>query len=289
MEQKRWWLVGTVVLLPVVFVVAQYFYTPSAEVRSQRAVEKDQDREFTQKPALLAKVERVWDPSLDGWTWVFRKTLRRDDLATAESVFFGRTVVAAGDSEAARKAVRDIGGYRTNMHCRTPTKNISNCVPIGRYKVTLTGNRRQKVQITGIEASVISEKKPPLGTLLVGPTEGGGPVDALFIDLDSGDKEAVGIDQSNNPTDRAFVDIESRWAEEGEPLVFEVMAGTKRQIDYRWRLLVEVSYNGKVETIRIPASEREALQTVGWNKGWPYHSGYRVDQATHRFVQIDQE
>ncbi|MFJ8945711.1 hypothetical protein ACIRG4_21165 [Streptomyces sp. NPDC102395] len=287
LESKRWWIIATVILLPALFLLIQFGYAPFSEVQNQHAVEKAHDDELARNPALLAKTERIWDSSMDGWTWVFPGVVSRKALASTEAILFGRTSVPAGDSEVARNAARRVGGYRTSSHCGTGANNIPVCTPVGRYKVTLTGNRRQKVQIVGIKASVVSQRKPPLGTLLIGPTEGGGPIDAVFIDLDSADKEAVAIDEANNPTDRPFVDVESRWTEEGEPLVFEVMAGTKHQSEYKWKLLVEISYGGKRETIQVPANEGDTFQTVGWKADWPYGARYKADQATHRFVVVD--
>ncbi|MEV5979697.1 hypothetical protein [Streptomyces sp. NPDC052114] len=265
MEQRRWWIFGTVVVLPTLYFAGQYLFAPGSEVRAQHAVEEDQERELAGKPALLASSKQIWDSGPDGWSWVFDHPVSEADLRGVGDILAGRTGLPIGESEAAARAMRKVGGWRIGSFCVNGGKNKKlDCREVSRHKVTLTGNRTEKVLITGIRARVLSERRAPHGAFAHSPPQGGGAVEQAYIDLDSADKEAVAVSDSSSNKWRPYTDVETRWVEKGEPLVFEFVSGTRRDVDYRWRLELTVSYDGRTETVTVPAKDHAPFRTVGW-------------------------
>lgn len=261
-EQKWWWALASGVILVIIGIIGTYLISAPQEVRGQKAVDEEKESQLAKKPSLLSEVKASWDGGIDGWHWVFHKKVPIDDLRVSNDV-----------------AMQNLGGMRVGTHCYI----YPQCWAASRDKVTLVGHRRHKVRITGMRARILNIKPRPAGTLATLHPEGGGPVDSIFIDLDSKEKNAVTIDEVGKPTRTDFFSKNTRYAEEGEPLEFEVIAGTQRKLDYEWELEVDVSYNETSETLRIRPSRERPFRTIGWSPDWPYSAHYDFDREIDRY------
>lgn len=263
--QKKRWQIASGIFLLLAGVAAGFYVAPYQEARTQKVIEQEKDQDLAKSPALEVHAEQYWDEGEDSFTWVFPRKLSLEDMRPIEAAYD-----AERKSEAA-KVMTQMGGERTGMNC-----GGGKCTPVSRYQVTLTGNRSKPVHIRKIRAHILSKEKSPGGTLLVAVPGGGGPSDTVFIDLDSEDRQAVTV-KENEPTDDVFTIHENRFAEEGEPLSFVVIAGTKKPVSYEWELVLDVSHGGKSESVKVRLDKGKPFKTTFWNPDFPYGASYELD------------
>ncbi|MGK5693252.1 hypothetical protein ACSNOJ_10165 [Streptomyces sp. URMC 128] len=254
----QWWLIVTAVVLPL------FIQGPVQE----KVSEWFKDHELGEDQAFAARV-RTTSALGDGDHWVLPDRHPIGDLA-----FLGDTSL---DIDERHERVEKLGGRPVVFHCGKP------CTSISRHLVTLTGHRAAPVHIDSIEARVLTTRKAPMGTLALNPSQGGGPVDTVHIDLDAQDKQAHTVDQWKNPTEKVFTVEENRFAEEGEPLDFMVVAATRKPLVYEWELVLKVSSSGKEETVTVRDDNGEPFSTVGADPDWDYGAAYVFNYTRMRF------
>ncbi|MEU4379801.1 hypothetical protein [Micromonospora echinofusca] len=235
------------------------------------------------EPAFHVSVREAFHEADDGTTWVFPTVLPLEALSFLNIQPTTRSSQGIVEhQEAADRRLTDLGGRRVGRSC------TSECVSVSRYRVTLTGNRKQPVHIDSMRARIRAEQPAPSGTLLfIGP-EGGGPVDVVYLDLDSPKKDALTVGEDGKPTGRVFTDVENRFAEEGEPLVFELVGATRRPVRYEWELVLEVTQDGRRETVVVDLGSGKPLHTVGWIEVPRYGIKYGRNPITYSIVESAQ-
>lgn len=274
LEQKKTWIIGSVVVFPLAALIYAQVVAPQQEVKNQDAVERAEDARMEKKAALISRVEKVWEEGQDGKTWIFPKELSKADLSPInKKLHHENWVDGLPPSDAdLLKDFGKFGGQRTSDLCNLYG---SDCRPVSRYKLTLTGNRSSKVHIGRIYAQITAVKPALLGSIATMPPEAGGSADRIYIDLDSPNTNAWQFDKLEDlTTGGEFTLRENRWAEEDEPLDFIVMAGTKRRVTIEWELKVQVSYDEKRETITVREPNGLPLKTFGYNRRWPYKAAF---------------
>ncbi|TDC41403.1 hypothetical protein [Micromonospora sp. KC213] len=247
-----------------------YLFAPSVKQHEDDAT----DPMKLGEAAFHITVRESFREDADGTTWVFPAEL------PVETFSFLNARPTAGSSQgiaehekAKSERLAELGGVRVSSLC------YPDCVSVSRYRVTLTGNRKQPVHIESMRARIRSERAAPAGTLLVIPRQGGGPVDVVHIDLDSPNKDALTADREGKPTGRVFTDVENRFAGEGEPLVFEVVGATRRPVLYEWELVLEVTQDGRRETVVVNLESGDPFRTVGWRAVPKYGVTYGRDTS----------
>ncbi|WP_249123934.1 hypothetical protein [Saccharopolyspora erythraea] len=152
----KWWAIGgtvaTVVVIPLVIALVSAQYgawvtseqAPAQEVRAQESVKRYEDAQLETEPPVVARVEQLWDVNGDGWNWVFEKALSPADIAEAgrisarlESADLGNGPTSQEETAAEQMAA--LGGQRFLSAC------LPACGSATRYKVVLTGHRRETV------------------------------------------------------------------------------------------------------------------------------------------------
>ncbi|MEW2378831.1 hypothetical protein AB0883_22400 [Micromonospora sp. NPDC047812] len=233
------------------------------------------------EPPFHVSVREAFHEADDGTTWVFPTVLPM----TSFSFIYAPS--APGQSLEERLAEKDrrlaqLGGTRVSQIC------AQDCVSVSRYRLTLTGNRKQPVHIESVRARIRAEQPAPSGTRLVIPRDGGGPVDVVYFDLDSPRKDALTADRDGTPTGQVFTDVENRFAAEGEPLVFELVGATRRPIRYEWEIVLEVTQDGRRETLVVDLGSGKPFQTVGWRAVSKYGVTYGRDPKTgNSLIKVD--
>lgn len=279
--QRRWWLIITAVGIPLFGLGVPLLWVGWSAVQADRAVEDADDRDLAEKPALLAEAKRIG--LNEGWDWVFSKRYTAKDMGHIRR--YGPNESSSTRSSFARAdaMLRRMGGQQLGGGCplKPNESSVDSPCRATKYRVTLVGHRSTKVRITSLRAHVLDKTRAPSGTLLRSPPQGGGPADAVHIDLDSPHKNAMlvkeGILQS-----KQFVNAENRWVEDAEPLVFKVTASTDKHLMYDWELLVGVAYDDKRETIRVRLPDNKPFRTIGWSLDGPYESVLRYNIPTDR-------
>src|SRR5262249_19630713 len=76
------------------------------------------------------------------------------------------------------------GVVDTVPKCSEEGGTASRCEGADEHKLTITGNREQRVQIRDIRARVLTREPPFRGPWLIVPPQGGDDVDKVFLDLD---------------------------------------------------------------------------------------------------------
>ncbi|MEV0879160.1 hypothetical protein AB0I85_15165 [Micromonospora echinofusca] len=233
------------------------------------------------EPPFHVSVREAFHEADDGTAWVFPTVL------PLKAFSFIDASPAPGQSLEERLAEKDrrltaLGGTRVGWIC------APDCVSVSRYRLTLTGNRKQPVHIESMRARIRSEQPAPSGTRLVIPPDGGGPVDVVYFDLDSPRKDALTADRDGKPTGRVFTDVENRFAAEGEPLVFELVGATRRPVRYEWELVLEVTQDGRRETVVVDLGSGKPFHTVGWRAVSKYGVTYGRDpKSGNALVELD--
>ncbi|MGW0505968.1 hypothetical protein [Micromonospora sp. NPDC003241] len=245
-----------------------YAFTPLFKQREDDAT----DPLVLGEAPFHVNVREAYHEADDGTRWVFPEKLP----IQAFSFYYERPVGQPTPDLEQRltwtsQGLTKLGGMRVGESCSPE------CVSVSRYRITLTGNRKQPVHIDSMRAVIRAEQPAPNGTLLTIPPQGGGPVDVVYIDLDSADRNAVTVDKRGKPTDRNFTDVENRFAAEGEPLVFEVIGATGRPVLYEWELVLEVTQDGRRETMVVDMGSGKALRTIGWLEVPEYGARYGSD------------
>ncbi|MEU6077643.1 hypothetical protein [Micromonospora sp. NPDC047074] len=233
------------------------------------------------EPPFHVSVREAFHEADDGTTWVFPTVL------PLTSFSFIHAPPAPGQSLEERLAEKDrrlteLGGTRVGWIC------APDCASVSRYRLTLTGNRKQPVHIESMRARIRAEQPAPSGTRLVIPPDGGGPVDVVYFDLDSPRKDALTADRDGKPTGQVFTDVENRFAAEGEPLVFELIGATRRPVRYEWEIVLEVTQDGRRETLVVDLGSGKPFQTVGWRAVPKYGVTYGLDPKTgNSLIKLD--
>ncbi|MDG4797198.1 hypothetical protein [Micromonospora sp. WMMD1082] len=257
------------VLLALIGVSLTYAFTPLLKQREEGAT----DPLVLGEAPFHVSVREAYHEADDGARWVFPEKLPVEAFSFYHQQPGQPTPSLEQQHAVTSEAMTSLGGMRVGENCSPE------CVSVSRYRVTLTGNRKQPVHIDSMRAVVRGERPAPDGTLFNIPPEGGGPVDVVYLDLDSADKNAVTVDERGNPTRRHFTDVENRFAAEGEPLVFEVIGATNRPVLYEWELVLEVTQDGRQETMVVDLGSGEALRTIGWLAVPKYGARYSTDRG----------
>lgn len=261
-REKPWkfWLPVVLTVLGLIFAAVQWARTPQTGVESQRAIDRDKDQRLASAPALLAQVTPF---APEAGTWVFR-----NDITAAQAAEIERTEVlsAATGGDPIRPEfaglVEAAGGTRVNPYYKPGEPQL--CVGTTHVKVSLTGNREQRVQIVDVRAKMLGKQAPPRGALLFGPPQGGGAVDAVVLDLDRAESPRAEVMTEGEY--RPYLDVNFRYLEKGEPLVLDVIA-IARDFQYDWELAVDVRYESKAETVVVRSDGSTAgdpFRTIGW-------------------------
>jgi hypothetical protein len=276
----KFWLPVVISVVGLLLATVQYFRVTQSAVDAQRAIERDKEQQLAAAPALLAQVQ-TFPPEYG--TWVFR-----DNLTQAQADRIGQEIVLKDgpDSDPIRpefaELARELGGVRVHPYYKPSAPNL--CVGSTHLKLTLTGNREQKVQLIDIKAKQLAKTAPPRGTLLFGPPEGGGEVDQVHFDLDTSDQP-----RAETFTDggfRPYLDANFRYLEKGEPLVLDVMA-VARDFEYEWELAIEVRYSGRNETVVVRpdgTASGDPFRTLGWTGRSPFGRIFDIDFPNRRFA-----
>ncbi|TWP45297.1 hypothetical protein FKR81_39570 [Lentzea tibetensis] len=280
--EKTWkfWLPVALTVLGMIIALVQWVRTSQTAVDAQRAVDRAKDEQLASAPALLAQVTPF---ALDAGTWVFR-----DDLTPAQAAAIEGELVL--DEHRHPDPVRPefealaqtSGGTRVNPTYKPNEPNL--CVGSTHVKVTLTGNREQKVQLVDVRAKVLAKEKPPRGTLLFGPPQGGGTLDEVYLDLDTSSEPRAEVRGDDGL--RPYLDVNFRYLEKGEPLVLDVLA-IARDHQYDWELAVDVRYDGKSETVSVRpggGSSGDPFRTLGWTDEARFGTVYDFDFFNRRFA-----
>lgn len=283
--QKILAFIFTTVIAAVIGTLVAYLAVPAFKDREDAA----QDPVKLGEPPFHVEVREAFTEADDGKFWVFPNRLPAGsfDLLTEPlpSDSSKDTIDRLDERRAEEaRALSALDGMRAGRNCEDP------CISISRYHVTLTGNRKQPVHIESIRARVLSKVDAPSGTLLAIPPEGGGPADTIYIDLDAQRSDAVEVDERNNPTDRIFADVQNRFAAEGEPLDFVIIAGTEEPLLYEWELMLEVTQDGKRETQTVRLENDQPFRAVGWLAvlaAEGYDVVYELDYARKEIVEKD--
>ncbi|MEL3946397.1 hypothetical protein [Streptomyces sp. LNU-CPARS28] len=278
-DQRKWWIIGTAVVLPILFLCVGYWLAGPQAVREEKAVERSKEKELAKGPALKVEVKSDWGWGGGGSTYIFPKKLTDGELDRLEIDY---NKYNGFDGEPAFNRIAKHGGRRVGTACGTPVTEKS-CSAVSRHKIIFTGNRADRVRIDRMRVRVISEASAPKGALIHLSPQGGGPPDFAFADLDSRSKVVLKADANGNPTNIPFTVAQNRWAEEKEDLVFYLAAATKRDVEVKWVLEVTVSYDGVKELITVKGDEGKPFVTTGWNQKWNYGTNVRVNNNTGQF------
>lgn len=253
--RSRYYLL-TGVAIPTTAIIAAFFTTPAYDLW--------QDWKINQEPPLKAEVQPMGTGNPEGY--LFPNELPAEKV---EKMHVDR------DREATRMGAIPVAPYDYAGGDYYRGENF--------YQVTLTGNRREKVQIRDIRAHVLSCKPiPKHATLLMWEPEGGSPVSRTAVDLDSSSQRI-----HREGSDRPFFDESVRYATEGEPLSFEVGASTARGW-CSWEIMVDVAYGDQKETITVRrhgSATGKPLETASWPGDAPSHNAsidnlYQVSVVT---------
>ncbi|MEO5875635.1 MAG: hypothetical protein ABIS86_09830, partial [Streptosporangiaceae bacterium] len=167
-------LIGVLVGTALVWVVA-----PQQEVRSQRAVERDQRQRASQGPALTYTAAYRYFPE-DSHAYVFPGKLPEsmDSMLATQTIWDNiETIAREYDGQhLIYPRIRGLTGQETQM--------------LTRIGVTLEGRRTDPVLIRSITARIVARHPPLSGTFFSIGAQGDGDIPQMMFDLDSADLAA---------------------------------------------------------------------------------------------------
>lgn len=279
----KWWAIGatvaTVVVIPLVIALVSAQYgawvtferAPEQEVLAQESVKRHEDAQLETEPPVVARVEQLWDVNGDGWNWVFEKALSPAEIAEAgrisaqlESADIGNGPTS--QEETAAEQMSALGGRRFLSAC------IPDCGSATRYKVVLTGHRRETVSVVGMRARVLERLPVPDGTMLYAGTQGGEPLERVMVDLDA--DGAVRTFDEESQTSTPYLHSHNLTLAKDEQEGFELTAVTSR-CWCKWELVVTTEYRGQQDEV--------VVRSDGTASGAPFET---VSADAPRFGEI---
>ncbi|RIV39738.1 hypothetical protein [Micromonospora radicis] len=275
-SRRRFRELALVGIAALVSAYVAYLFAPVIQQREEDA----KDPVKLGEPAFHVEVREAYNQADDGIHWVFPERLPVESFAPLSPPGGPAELTEAERGKDPERLLGELGGSRVGWNC-----DGADCVAVSRYHVTLTGNRKQPVQIRSMRAQILAEHAAPSGTLLAIPPQGGGPADVIYIDLDADRKDARTVDERNQPTTRIFTDVENRYAEQGEPLTLIVIATTARPVVVEWELVLELTQDGTRETVTVKLDSGRPLRTIGWLAVPRYDVVYVRDYARDAIVE----
>lgn len=240
-SRREFWV--TVVAIPaalaVIAIVITFVIAPWQEVRSQRATESEEERELAKEEPVKMRVTESWNDDTD-LTWILDRPLSSNLESQWDHLDSGTHNVIS--------FAKRTGGVRIEKLCKGNSCNGSQTT----FRLTLTGNRKSPVEITGIKAKVHSRKKSPSGGYLEGGMGGSAEIESGVIDLDSADRRLRAI-TPDGKTGPLYFGERYVTLQQNEILAFQIMARSFT-FDYRWELILNLSVDGKSEEMRIRAN-----------------------------------
>ncbi|MGP4018815.1 hypothetical protein [Saccharopolyspora sp. 5N708] len=234
------------------------------------------DIQLEKKPALIAEDVRSVPGDDDAiYGWYFPKALSTQQVDHLRRVYRDMRADQSYSGESIDQEMIHEGGIRVGSEGSLDSPFVS------RHRVNLVGNRSQRVRVNDMRARVLERKSPDGGTFIFKRQAGGGVADLLTVNLDSDDTRLYSVKEDDNGEIKVgspFLDEESRFAELGEPLPFEIVAATLNCF-CTWELVVEVSYENEHESVVVRSDGTSAgkpFETVAAGQWWEYESAYQI-------------
>ena len=214
---------------------------------------------YVQEAASLlhTSAQVSWDPDLDGATWVFDSNLKPDQVRKIKSLDFL-------DVEGAEHLARSFGGVR-----------VSESGFSLRIRLVLRGTRGEPTLIEGMKADSLECVPAPTAGIMKHGLEGGGEIQSLAVDLDHGKHDAKAVLKDGSLDPRPYFSKNFYELGEGESVVYEVLALTRRQC--RWRLAVQVRSGETTGTVHVDDVGAPFLaSSVVWDRSGQNLGPYRT-------------
>ncbi|SCK38330.1 hypothetical protein H181DRAFT_03240 [Streptomyces sp. WMMB 714] len=223
----------------VLTTILGWYLTPALEVRSDRAVERDQQERAKGKDSLDWEASYNFSP-MDGYVYAMPGVL---PAKTQKKLI----VPTPLDEDYYRDLLKPHGAVQMGHPLdATPASRKM----LTRVRVNLTGQQADPVLIKGITAHVLKRHKPLSGTLTVGAGEGEGEVVKVGFDLDAGDRISARKMTDSGHLGNRYLDSKYITLKQGEPIVIDFVAFTAN-CHCEWQIDVTTRSDGHDEVVTI--------------------------------------
>jgi hypothetical protein len=208
-------------------------------------------------PLVHTSAQVSWEPDLDGATWVFDTNLKPDQVRKIKAL-------EPDDVDGAERLARAYGGVR-----------VSESGFSLRIRLVLRGAREEPTLIEGVKADSLECVPAPTVGIMEHGLEGGGEIQSLVVDLDHGKHDAKAVLKDGSFDPRPYFSKNFYELGEGESVVYEVLALTRRQC--RWRLAVQVRSGDTTGTVHVDDAGAPFLaSSIVWDRSGQNLGSYRT-------------
>jgi hypothetical protein len=160
-------------------------------------------------------------------------------------------------------------------------KHIGESTPV---RVVVSGNRSTPVLIQDMRVRVLKRSAPVSGLLIYGQPQGEGNAIGLAFDLDSPNPAAVRTDDAGLPTRQPYFSKNFVTLEPGEPIVFNVLAYTKKCY-CEWELVIDTVVAGTTQKLVVRDEARPFRTTALARSYLAAYSAFSTSK-THIFTRM---
>jgi hypothetical protein len=244
--------------------------------------ESRQQRQATQedlrKPPLTTTAKYIWG---EGVEWAMKGKLPPD----AQRQFEQLTEIQSWSQDNLNRLhalLQQNGGVRFEALYDNDTKtHIGESTPL---RIIVSGNRSSPVVIQDMHVHILKRESPISGSLFYGEPQGEGNTIGLAFNLDAPDPIALRTGKEGLPTDQPYFSRKFVTLQPGEPIVFNILAYTKRCY-CEWELVIDTVVAGKSQKL-VVRDEGQPFRTTALASSYGEAYSAFSTSPTHIFTRM---
>ncbi|MFI1184291.1 hypothetical protein ACH4UT_32790 [Streptomyces sp. NPDC020799] len=242
LKSKAFWQITSGVATVALGAYLAVLFAPWQEERGQEGADRAKREQLAKDPPVLARVSDLKDEADPDW--LLNKPLSSD--------MEERISKLPPTSDNLQSFTRAVGATEVIETC----ESIGHCGSRQIIRLTLTGHRMDTVEVTGIEAHIISKQPSTKEGIIIGPHGGGADLEGGIINLDADKPRLMAINQDGKAGAPYFA---KRYVtlKNDEVVAFRIEA-ISLTWSYDWELVLSVVSEGKPIKLTIRSDGKPA-------------------------------